>query len=359
MRRFKRIYDVVEPVEEYRLGGYHPVHLDDIFNQRYKIWGKMGFGQFSTVWLAQDQLLERQVALKYSRQLLGSFKHDGPNGSQLCLVLPAMLSDGKEMTVTGRPHNAAYIRTNSKQLFIGLDLLHSRNLVHCANVMISTGHDNSCTILLDPPGFSPIQWLEEMTMDNSAPKYLILWQRRRGQLDGADFSELLVKIEDLGGDRHRKAEIDQLYRINSTMTNQSLLQLYVPPKLIRQQSWGSSIDIWALSCIIFELATNEPLFPLRTFVVSKEQIDEEHLDLISRLLGDKGDVDETLIHRLRDRRPSDFGTTNTQGLASFLWAMLQQDPQKRGSTAELLHQPFLTQQISENGKHDGEIASSM
>jgi serine/threonine-protein kinase SRPK3 len=56
MRRFKRIYEVVEPVEEYRRGGYHPVRLDDVFNQRHKILGKLAFGQFSTVLLAQDQL---------------------------------------------------------------------------------------------------------------------------------------------------------------------------------------------------------------------------------------------------------------------------------------------------------------
>lgn len=37
MRRFERIHDVVEPIEEYRVGGYHPVHLGDIFHERYQI----------------------------------------------------------------------------------------------------------------------------------------------------------------------------------------------------------------------------------------------------------------------------------------------------------------------------------
>jgi len=55
MRRFERIYDVVEPVEEYRAGGYHPVHLNDFFNERYEVIGKLAYGQFSTVWLASDQ----------------------------------------------------------------------------------------------------------------------------------------------------------------------------------------------------------------------------------------------------------------------------------------------------------------
>jgi serine/threonine-protein kinase SRPK3 len=56
MRRFERIDDIVEPIEEYRREGYHPVHLHDVFNRRYEVIAKLAFGQFSTVWLAQDQL---------------------------------------------------------------------------------------------------------------------------------------------------------------------------------------------------------------------------------------------------------------------------------------------------------------
>jgi serine/threonine-protein kinase SRPK3 len=55
MRWFERIHDVVEPVEEYRAGGYHPVHLHDVFDQRYEVIGKLAYGQFSTVGLASDR----------------------------------------------------------------------------------------------------------------------------------------------------------------------------------------------------------------------------------------------------------------------------------------------------------------
>ncbi|KAJ9487794.1 hypothetical protein VN97_g5512 [Penicillium thymicola] len=43
MRRFERIHDVVETVERYRAGGYHPVHLEDIFHHRDRIVGKWAF----------------------------------------------------------------------------------------------------------------------------------------------------------------------------------------------------------------------------------------------------------------------------------------------------------------------------
>lgn len=39
----------------YRLGGFHPVSLGDTLKDgRYKIYHKLGYGGFSTVWVAKD-----------------------------------------------------------------------------------------------------------------------------------------------------------------------------------------------------------------------------------------------------------------------------------------------------------------
>jgi len=44
-----------ESVQAYKLGGYHPVLLGDTFkNDTYRILKKIGYGSFSTVWLARD-----------------------------------------------------------------------------------------------------------------------------------------------------------------------------------------------------------------------------------------------------------------------------------------------------------------
>ena len=56
-RRFKGsgITLACEWVEDYRPGGYHPVHLGDAFhNGQYKVIRKLGDGSYSTVWLARD-----------------------------------------------------------------------------------------------------------------------------------------------------------------------------------------------------------------------------------------------------------------------------------------------------------------
>lgn len=44
-----------EDLEDYGKGGYHPVHVGDTFSDgRYLIVRKLGWGHFSTVWLAKD-----------------------------------------------------------------------------------------------------------------------------------------------------------------------------------------------------------------------------------------------------------------------------------------------------------------
>ncbi|KAG6365455.1 hypothetical protein INS49_007066 [Diaporthe citri] len=53
-----------EDLEWYEPGGFHPVHLQDVYDRRYSVVHKLGFGGFSTVWLARDSVEMQWVALK-------------------------------------------------------------------------------------------------------------------------------------------------------------------------------------------------------------------------------------------------------------------------------------------------------
>lgn len=45
-----------EGLDRYRPGGYHPVVVGDTFKDgRYMIYNKLGYGGYSTVWLAHDK----------------------------------------------------------------------------------------------------------------------------------------------------------------------------------------------------------------------------------------------------------------------------------------------------------------
>jgi serine/threonine-protein kinase SRPK3 len=43
-----------EPQHHYESGGYHPVIVGEIYNQRYEVIRKLGWGKYSTVWLVRD-----------------------------------------------------------------------------------------------------------------------------------------------------------------------------------------------------------------------------------------------------------------------------------------------------------------
>jgi hypothetical protein len=113
----------LEDFEEYSLGGYHTTVIADLFRDgRYEVIHKLGFGGYSTTWLARDKHLRRYVAPKipvaseatksseakilrllssspnsthrgrqFIPRLLDEFAFEGPNGHHICLVQEAAL----------------------------------------------------------------------------------------------------------------------------------------------------------------------------------------------------------------------------------------------------------------------------
>lgn len=53
-----------EGMPDYKIGGYHPIHVGEILLDRYVIIQKLGWGHFSTVWLTKDLKFNSYVALK-------------------------------------------------------------------------------------------------------------------------------------------------------------------------------------------------------------------------------------------------------------------------------------------------------
>lgn len=103
-----------ENLEKYKPEGYHPVMIGDVLHDRYRIVDKLGFGGYSTVWLAHDIRREEYVAVKVgianslSREMkclralsasslhpghdaipspLDEFEVRGPNGAHPCYTM--------------------------------------------------------------------------------------------------------------------------------------------------------------------------------------------------------------------------------------------------------------------------------
>ncbi|KAH9992815.1 kinase-like domain-containing protein [Russula vinacea] len=160
-----------EDWEDYCKGGYHPVHIGDSFSDaRYTVVRKLGWGHFSTVWLARDAKLNRHVALKIVKSaprytetaldeikllqrlitaapssaapspspsqthpgrshvisFLDHFRHKGPHGTHVCMVFEVLgenlLGLIKRHQRKGVPQHL--VRQIAKQVLLGLDYMH-------------------------------------------------------------------------------------------------------------------------------------------------------------------------------------------------------------------------------------------
>ena len=170
-----------EGISSYKINGYHPVHIGEVLLERYIIMQKLGYGHFSTAWLALDTKFGTYVAIKIQKsaqqyidaaydeveilqelanhnfdpswlkslkeyykdepekleelesvehtnvvQLLNSFIYNGQNGKHFCMVFEivgvTLLELIKRYNYKGIP--LPFIRIITKQILIGLDFLH-------------------------------------------------------------------------------------------------------------------------------------------------------------------------------------------------------------------------------------------
>ncbi|XP_059314776.1 uncharacterized protein LOC132065402 [Lycium ferocissimum] len=154
-----------EGTEDYRRGGYHAVRIGDTFKHgRYVVQSKLGWGHFSTVWLAWDTQKSRYVALKVQKsaqhyteaamdeitilkqiaegdpddkkcvvKLLDHFKHSGPNGQHVCMVFE-YLGDNLLTVIKYSDYRGLAIHKVKEICFhilVGLDYLHRQlSIIH-------------------------------------------------------------------------------------------------------------------------------------------------------------------------------------------------------------------------------------
>ncbi|CAD7930627.1 unnamed protein product [Amoebophrya sp. A25] len=166
-----------EGTDGYRKGGYHQVKVGEIYNGKYKVIAKLGWGHFSTVWLVQDSEIQSFLAMKVQKsaahyteaafdeielladaakhasdkgwghsmqsiadclghqfgeghtgvvQLIDYFEHHGPNGRHVCMVFepmgPNVLAVIKRYQFKGVPIDL--VRKITAHTLIGLDYLH-------------------------------------------------------------------------------------------------------------------------------------------------------------------------------------------------------------------------------------------
>jgi len=158
--------DEEEDPEDYKKGGYHPVKIGDVFKQRYRVVKKLGWGHFSTVWLVHDNTNDTFAALKIVKSaphyteaaedevkllravrqhdpqsvapghivlLSDDFKHYGPHGAHICMVMEVL---GKNLLWIIKSSNykgikLAVVKRIIRQTLEGLQSLHNKcGIIH-------------------------------------------------------------------------------------------------------------------------------------------------------------------------------------------------------------------------------------
>ncbi|XP_071624803.1 SRSF protein kinase 1 isoform X3 [Heliangelus exortis] len=158
--------DEQEDPNDYCKGGYHLVKIGDLFNARYHVIRKLGWGHFSTVWLAWDIQGRRFVAMKVVKsaehytetaldeikllksvrnsdpndpskervvQLLDDFKISGVNGSHICMVFEVLGHHLLKWIIKSNYQGLPLpcVKKIIKQVLQGLDYLHTKcRIIH-------------------------------------------------------------------------------------------------------------------------------------------------------------------------------------------------------------------------------------
>ncbi|KAK5683986.1 hypothetical protein LTS10_003850 [Elasticomyces elasticus] len=287
--------DTVENVEGYRPGGYHPVHLGDTLDGRYRILHKLGAGGFSTTWLARDMVSDTYRALKilkagettlstelqtlrtlgeiqssdpgkaHIRHLIDHFTVQGPNGEHRCIVtdvagpsVKTLYNDPEhEYNAGARRLRVDIAHKIAKQVVEAVHFLHSHQQCHgdltLSNVLfklkpIDDWTEEQIFARFGPPRTHKLVLASGADPGESAPRYVVE-PACRPDAKYLTHDALLVDF----GEAFRFDNAPQARDIGIPL-------MYRAPETIFESKFTSASEIWSLGCLLFEIRAGDPLF---------------------------------------------------------------------------------------------------
>ncbi|RAK87346.1 kinase-like protein [Aspergillus costaricaensis CBS 115574] len=269
--------DGAESLEKYRPGGYHPNMIGDLLHDRYRIVDKLGYGGYSTVWLARDTHLERYVAVKAGiadslphetkilRALsapasvplsvragldsipvpLDEFEVTGPNGTHPCYTTTPARCNLREVSFS-RLFPLDVARALSGGLMLAVAYMHSQGYVH--------GDIHLRNILVKLPASFDVLSTEEFYEQYGKPETVSITQRNGGSLPPHVPPKAVLPLY-LG----KKAEEFTLQ--DAAVSSPRFGEYchtpvpYCPPEALfeRQAPLSYPADVWSLATAVWEI----------------------------------------------------------------------------------------------------------
>jgi len=271
------------------------VHLGEIYHQRYRIIHKLGFGTYSTVWLARDlqsTSQTRYVALKFAvaeltgrnneikiyrhlasesgthpgservLALLDHFRMQGANGEHDVLVLQVVGPHLEAMFNDDPTVIQQSIKPLVHQVALGTSFLHHCGIVHAdlhqGNIMLEIPDldgksEENAMITLGVPQCVAVVTRDPRHHTDSLPKYLVI----PGDLaDCVEQDDIHVKIVDLG-EAFFSTDVPQ--RLNTALQVRAPEGIFNHLSTLSNIKYNSRVDVWSMGCLIYELATSNSL----------------------------------------------------------------------------------------------------
>ncbi|EIW83794.1 kinase-like protein [Coniophora puteana RWD-64-598 SS2] len=312
-----------EDVTRYSPGGYHPVTIGDAFKDgRYVVRRKIGYGEYSTVWLTEDIQKKQFVALKilaanssaggideveeveillhttkanpshpgykHVISILDHFDHVGVHGTHICLVFELLGRGGYSLL---RHYNEQLplpmVKRFLQQFFLGLDYLHTQaRIVHTDlkldNILLMLD-DPYETIKNDLRANPPISAPPQGSQGPPHTPYRVYKSQPLPVFEPPG-NAINVKIVDLGVanwvDKHMRSLITS--------------PILRAPEVVLGAPWDTSADIWSAACIVYRLLMGDELFNPFARPDASWTEEEEHIAQMIELLGR---VPSSLIER--------------------------------------------------------------
>ncbi|KAK6442831.1 hypothetical protein LTR95_000937 [Oleoguttula sp. CCFEE 5521] len=282
-----------ETTEAYKPKNWYPVQLGEVFNDRYKVVGKLGYGSSSTIWLCRDLqtdddyvvvkvyvnnskwqreipiyehmsgLNSKHTGLRRVRKMLDSFELLRPGVRHFCLVHEALGLDLDDIRRWMHQVNADFTQKILCELL--QDVLQAMHFLHIEAHVIHTGNALAVAtttalicgsadiqpknILMSPLDNKPFKRLEDEEAREPLPRKILddrtIYLTRPVQVTAG-----APKLCDLGEARfadHRHADM-------------IMPEIYRAPEVILGLSWSYPVDIWAFAMTLWDLLQPKRLF---------------------------------------------------------------------------------------------------
>lgn len=327
-------------------------------------------------------------------RLLDHFKHTGPNGQHLCMVLEflgdSILQLIRYNRYKGLPLNK--VREICKCILTALDYIHRElNILHT-----DLKPENILLISTINPSKDPIKSKTEPVLNKvegnvNGGVALNAIEKKLKQRAKRAVARISARRISMGGVKAEKAErcvdgIDFRCKVvdfgnacwaSAPMAEEIQTRQYRAPEVVLQSGYSFAVDMWSFACTAFELATGEMMFAPKPGQGFSE--DEDHLALMMELLGkiprkiavgglrskeyfDRyGDlkrirrIKNTPLNRLLSDKFK-LSVNDAREFADFLIPILDFAPENRPTAEQCLKHPWLNK-TPESGidKVDGEM----